>query len=95
MSKDDHRATLVFIINGVDYPVHVNFEAPLAIAVERALVESHNTGRPPDEWEVRNAAGVLLEKDRTIEDLGLKNGARLFLSLRVGAGGMHIWLTPR
>ena len=95
MSKEDHRIRLVFIINGVDYPVEVNVEAPLAVAVERALAESHNTGRPPDEWEVRNAAGVLLEKGRTIEDLGLKNGARLFLSLRVGAGGTRAWLTPR
>jgi len=95
VSKEDHRIRLVFIINGVDYPVDVNVEAPLAVAVERALAESGNTGRPPDEWEVRNAAGVLLDKARTIEDLGLKNGARLFLSLRVGAGGMHVWLTPR
>jgi hypothetical protein len=91
--KEGHRIRLVFIINGVDYPVEVNAEAPLAGAVERALDESHNTGRPPDEWEVRNSAGVLLEKGRTIEDLGLKNGARLFLSLRVGAGGTRAWLT--
>ena len=95
MSKEGHRIRLVFIINGVDYPVEVNVEASLALAVERALVESRNTGRPPDEWEVRNAAGVLLEKGRTIEDLGLKNGARLFLSLRVGAGGMRAWLILR
>ena len=95
MSKGDHKITLVFIINGIEYPVHVNIEAPLAVAVERALVESRNTGRPPDEWEVRNVAGVLLEKDRTIEDLGLTNGTRLFLSLRVGAGGKYTWLMQR
>jgi hypothetical protein len=95
VSKEDHKTTLVFIINGVEYPVNVNVEAPLAVAVERALVESRNTGRPPDEWEVRNPAGVLLEKGRTIEDLGLKNGTRLFLSLHVGAGGKYIWSTLR
>jgi len=95
VSKEDHKIILVFIINGVDYRVHVNVEAPLAVAVERALVESRNTGRPPDEWEVRNATGVLLEKGRTIEDLGLKNETRLFLSLHVGAGGKYIWLTLR
>jgi hypothetical protein len=81
------KIVLIFIINGVDYRIEANVEAPLAVAVERALAESRNTGRPLDEWEVRNSSGVLLEKDRTIEDLGLKDGARLFLTLRVGAGG--------
>jgi hypothetical protein len=87
--KVDHRVGLVFIINGMDYPIDVSVEAPLVTAVERALVESRNTGRPPSEWEVRNTSGVLLETGRTIEDLGLKNGTRLFLSLRVGAGGTY------
>lgn len=89
MPKVDHRVGLVFIINGMDYPIDVSVEAPLVTAVERALVESRNTGRPPSEWEVRNTSGVLLETGRTIEDLGLKNGTRLFLSLRVGAGGTY------
>jgi hypothetical protein len=87
VSKADHRIAIIFIINGVDYRVAVNTEVPLAVAVEKALDESRNTGRPPDQWEVRNSSGVLLENDRSIEDLGLKDGTRLFLTLRVGAGG--------
>lgn len=62
--------------------------APLMEAVQRALAESDNTGRPPDEWEVRDASGVLLENNRTPKELGLLEGTRLFLSLRVGAGGV-------
>jgi hypothetical protein len=31
--------------------------------------------------------GVLLEQHRTPDQLHIANGARLFLSLRVGAGG--------
>lgn len=57
-------------------------------AVQRALAESDNKGRPPDEWEVRDASGVLLEKNRTPKDLGLHEAVRLFISLRVGAGGV-------
>jgi hypothetical protein len=79
---------LIFIINGQDFPIEVNIHAPLMEAVQRALAESSNTGRPPDDWEVRDASGVLLEKNRTPKDLGLHNGARLFLSVRVGAGGV-------
>ena len=83
-----HKITLIFIINGQDFGVETDVEARLIIAVERALVESGNTGRrDPREWEVRDSAGVLLEVDRTVRELGLKNGARLFLSLKVGAGG--------
>jgi hypothetical protein len=83
-----HEITLIFIINGEDFRVETNVEARLIIAVERALVESGNTGRrDPREWEVRNSSGVLLEVDRTIQELGLKDGTRLFLSLKVGAGG--------
>ena len=66
----------------------VSANAPLTAAVERALKGSGNTGRPPEEWEVRNMDGVLLERSRTPEELCLNDGTRLFLSLRVGAGGI-------
>ncbi|MGB5079885.1 MAG: DUF2604 domain-containing protein [Burkholderiales bacterium] len=86
--EKDHKVRLIFIINGQDFPIEANIQAPLMEAVQRALAESGNTGRPPDEWEVRDAGGVLLEKNRTPKDLSLNDGARLFLSLRVGAGGV-------
>lgn len=88
VAEKDQKVTLVFIINGQDYPIEANVHAPLMEAVQRALAKSGNTGRPPDEWEVRDASGVLLEKNRTPKDLGLLEGVRLFLSLRVGAGGV-------
>lgn len=88
MTKNGHKMRLVFIINGVDLSIDVNVDAPLIEAVQRVLEESNNTGRPPEEWEVRDVGGVLLEINRTPKELGLQEGARLFLSLRVGAGGV-------
>ena len=88
MTKNGHKMRLVFIINGVDLSIDVNMDAPLIEAVQRVLEESNNTGRPPEEWEVRDVGGVLLEINRTPKELGLQEGARLFLSLRVGAGGV-------
>lgn len=85
--RQDNRITLIFIVNGVDHRVSANVEAPLVVAVQHALADSGNTGRPAQDWEVRNSAGVLLEQNRTLEDLHLEDGARLFLSLHVGAGG--------
>jgi hypothetical protein len=84
----DKGFTLVFIINGEDYPTRVDPRLPLSLAVQRVLTDSGNTARPAEEWEVRDASGVLLETNRTPHDLRLHNGARLFVSLKVGAGGV-------
>lgn len=84
----DNKIILVFIINGQDFALDdVNIKAPLHVAVHKALKDSGNTGRPFDEWEVRDASGALLETNRTPQELRLTNGSRLFLSLKVGAGG--------
>lgn len=88
MADKDQKIKIIFIINGQDYPIEANVNAPLIEAVERALAESDNKGRELDEWEVRDASGVLLEKNRTPKDIGLLEGVRLFLSLSVGAGGI-------
>ena len=86
--RRDQEYSLVFIINGQDFPMRVDPRLPLSIAVQRVLTDSGNTGRPPEEWEVRDANGVLLETNRTPHDLKLRTGARLFVSLKVGAGGV-------
>lgn len=82
-----NQLTLVFIVNGVETAIVSNVNAPLRAAVERALGDTGNTGRDIGDWEVRDVGGVALEVSRKIEDLGLADGARVFLSLRVGAGG--------
>jgi hypothetical protein len=82
-----HDFFLIFIINGEDFKVISDENAPLQLAVAQALRESGNTGRPPEEWEVRDVNGVLLEQHRTPKELQLHKGSRLFLSLKVGAGG--------
>ena len=77
-----------FTRDGQDFSlVDVNIKAPLHVAVHKALRETGNTGRPFEEWEVRDASGALLESNRTPQELRLTNGSRLFLSLKVGAGG--------
>ncbi|HLY61025.1 MAG TPA: DUF2604 domain-containing protein [Terriglobia bacterium] len=78
---------LIFIINGANFAVKANINAPLKEAVAQALQESGNSGRPPSDWQVRDSNGVLLDVNRKIEELGIANGARLFLTLAVGAGG--------
>jgi hypothetical protein len=88
--RPHHHAhySLVFVLNGEDIDLRVNPEASLSHAVEKALIDSGNSGRKnPSEWELRDAAGKLLDMQRSAKDLGLVSGTRLYLSLRVGAGG--------
>lgn len=82
-----NKITLIFIINGVDVSIEANINQPLKAARNQALETSDNTGRPPDEWEIHNIDGQALDADGKIEDLGLVDGTRLLLSLKVGAGG--------
>jgi hypothetical protein len=86
--RDGDHIRLIFIINGEDFEVRARPKDLLISAVQVALTESGNTGRrDPSEWEVRDSGGALLEMNREIKALGLHDGARLFLSLKVGAGG--------
>jgi hypothetical protein len=85
--KNKNDVELIFIINGANFSLNANVNAPLAEAVAKALAESGNTGRPPSEWQVRDANGVLLDTQRKLKDFNFSDGTRLFLSLGVGAGG--------
>ena len=79
---------LIFIVNGEDVEVSTDSEASLEWIRDKALRLSHNTGRPPGDWEVRDLDGQLIEDlSKTVSELGLISGARFFLTLRVGAGG--------
>lgn len=82
-----NKITLIFIVNGVDVPVEANIHEPLKVARDKALKDSNNTGRPVDEWEVHNEEGQALDPLKKVEALGLSDGSRLFLNLKVGAGG--------
>lgn len=81
------KVSLVFIINGVDTTVEANLHEPLKAVRNKALEQSNNTGRPVDEWQIHTEDGVLLDPDKKVEELGLADGARLLLSLTIGAGG--------
>lgn len=90
MTSHDHnknKITLIFIVNGVDVSIDANINEPLKVARNKALTDSNNTGRPMDEWEIHNVEGQPLDPDKKIEELDLKDGTRLFLNLKVGAGG--------
>lgn len=82
------RIEVIFMVNGDPFPLDIEATEPMIHAVEKVLVESGNSGRKnPAEWELRDAAGTLLDMKRTARELHLTSGTRLFLSPAVGAGG--------
>ncbi len=85
MSQNQIEITI--IVNGQPIPVKVNVHAPIRVAVLQALQGSGNSGQPIENWELRDASGQIIEIDKKVEDLGVTEGAKLFLNLKAGVGG--------
>ena len=79
--------TIIFIVNGEDVSIKASSRTLLRTARNKALADSHNTGRPPEGWEIRDERGILLLPDQKIKSFGFSDRVRLFLTLKVGIGG--------
>ncbi|MCL5405875.1 MAG: DUF2604 domain-containing protein [Deltaproteobacteria bacterium] len=82
----EHEITIIFRINGEDVRVEVNENSLLLSAISKALAESGNTSRPPEEWGAYRQ-GSPLDPKAKIEELGLRDGELIELTLKVAAGG--------
>jgi hypothetical protein len=83
----DNELQLEVIVNGQSTTVRANKKAPLRTIIPRALEQTGNAGQPPENWELRDAAGVLLPVDQKIEQFNFPPDVRLFLNLKAGVGG--------
>ena len=61
--------------------------SPSAPIIPDALSQTDNSGQPPENWELRDADGNLLDLDKKIEDYPFTDKTRLFLNLKAGVGG--------
>lgn len=78
---------LVVVINGQPFELTANVNEPLKAVVVKALADSKNAGQPPDNWELRDDAGALLDLAKKVGEFPFAAGAKLFLSLKAGVGG--------
>jgi hypothetical protein len=78
---------LAFIVSGRPTIVSgVSGSEPLATAVQQALNQTGNSGRPLDQWLVK--LGIInLEISKNIDSFQFPADAKLFVSLKSGAGG--------
>jgi len=81
------KIALVVVVNGTPTTVEGNLNAPLKSIIGKALEQTGNSGRPPQDWELRDVAGQILDLNAKIGTFGFTSATRLFLNLRAGVGG--------
>ena len=64
-----------------------NKNAPLQTVIPEALRLSGSVGQPPDNWELKDANGNVLDLHKKIEEYHFGPDTTLFLSLKTGAAG--------
>lgn len=78
---------ILFVVYGEDCEISIDPELTLMTAMQQALKNTHNTGRPPEDWEIRDETGKWCDPAADIKSFGWGRKVRLFLSLKVGFGG--------
>jgi hypothetical protein len=86
MSDGKKEEELIVVVNGEREEVEVPPTTELTAVVALALVKSKNTGQPPENWELKDAAGNLINQHQQVSALGLPP-PKLFLSPKAGVGG--------
>lgn len=81
----DPKIEIEVVVNGEKVVVDVNPNAALSALIAEALRKTHNNGQPVENWDLKNAAGELIDRNTKYKDL--PPGTRLFLNVRAGVGG--------
>ena len=84
----DNELDRAIVVNGQPTVVRANKNAPLRTVIPRALEQTGNAGQPPENWELRDAAGAPLSIEQKIGDLAFPANVRLFMNLKAGVGGV-------
>ncbi len=82
-----NRIEITVVVNGQPTVVEGNLNAPLLTIIPRALEQTGNTGQPPENWELRDAQGTLLDTSKKIGSFHFTPDTSLFLNLKAGVGG--------
>ena len=86
MSKQK-KISITVVVNGQPTVVDVIEDVPLGDIIPVALHQTANSGQPPENWELRDADGTLLDLKKDIGDYPFDEKTRLFLNLKAGVGG--------
>ena len=81
------KISITVVVNGQPTVVDALEDSALRTIIPDALRQTGNSGQPPDNWELRDVDGALLDLDKKVGDYGFPEKTRLFLNLKAGVGG--------
>ena len=85
--SDAKKTQITVVVNGKPAEVFAIEDKPIGTIIPDALEQTGNTGQPPENWELRDAEGNLLDRDKNFGDYPFSEKDRLFLNLKAGVGG--------
>lgn len=83
----DEQIDFTVVVNGEVTKVKARESERLATIIPEALRETGNSGQPPENWELRDESGKLLDGNALIGSFDFPKKVRLFLNLKAGIGG--------
>ena len=78
------HVTLTIVVNGQPTEVRAEPNAEIGSVIPRALDQTGNAGQPPQNWELRDDQGQVVNVEDRVERFV---GRTLFLNLKAGVGG--------
>ena len=87
MPNPNPNIEVTVVVSGQSATVKANIHQKVENLVRDALNQTGNQGQPPANWELRTSDGILIDQNLTIQNAGIVQGMKLFLSPHAGAGG--------
>jgi hypothetical protein len=83
----DRRVRITMVVNGQPVVIEADEDEKLAEVRKKALHETQNLAQPPENWEIKNEAGTLLDPEKRVAEYHFGKETTLFLSLKAGVAG--------
>ena len=81
------KTQISVVVNGQLTVIDATEDEPVGKVIPDALRQTGNSGQPPENWELRDSDGNLLDLNKTVGDYGFDEKTTLFLNLKAGVGG--------
>jgi hypothetical protein len=86
--RHEHETVdITMVVNGQPVEIKARKDEKLAHVRNKALEETHNLAQGPDNWEIKDEAGAVLDPEKAVGEFHFGPKVTLFLSLKAGIAG--------
>ena len=82
-----HLVKIIMVVNGQPVTIEATEQEKLSEVRQRALTDTQNLAQPPENWEIKNEAGTVLDPEKRVGEYHFGKEVTLFLSLKAGVAG--------